>query len=76
MCAITMTGEAASWPETARADDEASYKTSRVFDWEWLCRNSRPEMMIRGNGTEFTQDFQDALQSHGMKNQPIAVEIP
>ena len=31
-------------------------------------------MTIHDNGTDFTQEFQETLQSHGMKRQPITVE--
>ena len=74
--AMTMTDEATSWPEIVRIDDKTSYETSKVFDWELLCRCPRPEMTIHGNGTKFAREFQETLESHGTKSQPIAVENP
>ena len=73
---MAMTHEGTLWPEIFRMKDKTSYETSRVFDRKWLCRHPRPEMTIHDNRTEFTQEFQDTLQSYVTKIQPITVENP
>ena len=73
---MTMINEAASWVEMICIEDKTSYKTSRFFDQEWLCRCPRSEITIHDNGTEFTQEFQDSVQSCGLKIQPMKVENP
>ena len=42
-------------------------ETSKLFDLNWFCRYSRPELITCNIGSEFSSEFTTLLQSYGVK---------
>jgi hypothetical protein len=56
---------------------KTSVLVARAFDALWLCRYPRPFECIHDAGGEFTGiEFQELLQSYGIKSRPITVNNP
>jgi len=75
--ALTITDKATGWPEFVAIKNKSSYHISIVFDSEWLCHYPRPAKVVFDHGTEFTgQEFQELLESYGIKAVPPTVRNP
>jgi hypothetical protein len=75
--ALTAIDKATGWPEFSALLNKTSYHVSILFDSTWLCRYPRPARVVYDNGTEFVgQDFQELLQSYGIKPVPTTVRNP
>jgi len=75
--ALTIMDKATGWPEFVAIKNKTSYHISILFDSEWLCRYPRPAKVVFDNGTEFTgQEFQELLESYGIKAVPTTVRNP
>ena len=76
ICALTVVGEATSWPELVRTNDKTSLETSKMLDTTRSCRCIRPDYVVHDNCSEFATEFQELLNSYGITSQPTTVENP
>ena len=76
MCTLTVINKATSWPEIVRINDKISLETSKMLDITWLCRYSRLNHVVHDNGSKFTTEFQELLNSYGITSQPTTVKNP
>jgi hypothetical protein len=75
--ALTTIEKATGWLEFTAILNKTSYHVSILFDSTWLCRYPRPARVLYDNGTEFVrQEFQELLQSYGIKPVPTMVRSP
>lgn len=75
--ALTMVDEASSWIEIVPIKNKRSENVSMLVDAEWFCRYPRPLYVIHDNGTEFVgSEFQELLESYGVKSKPTTVKNP
>ncbi len=74
--AISIIDVATRWPELVPYDSKRSEDISMIFDRVWLCRYPRPEFVIYDNGSEFSAEFVELLQSYGIKNKPTTIKNP
>jgi hypothetical protein len=75
--ALTVIDKATGWPEFIAIQNKTSYHIAILFDSEWLCRYPRPARVIFDNGSEFMgQEFQELLESYGIKPVPTTVKNP
>jgi len=75
--AFTAIDKATGWPEFTAIQNKTSYHISILFDGIWLCRYPRPARVVYDNGAEFVgQEFQELLQSYGIKPVPTTVRNP
>jgi transposase InsO family protein len=74
---LTMCDPATGWFEVAEIKDKTSEGTAKILDQIWLCRYPRPKRCISDNGNEFLgKEFQEILQSYGVKSVPTTVKNP
>jgi transposase InsO family protein len=74
---LTMIDPDTYWTELAVLPNKSSLVVSQTFDHEWLSRYPRPMECIHDNGTEFIGfEFQELLQSYGIKSVPTTVKNP
>ena len=77
LLALTMIDRATGWVEFVIASDSTALVNAILFDKEWLCRYSRPFIVIHDNGGEFIgHEFQEMIGSYGIKYQPTTVNNP
>ncbi len=75
--ALTMCDPATGWFEVAEIKDKTSEGTAKILDQTWFCRYPRPKRCISDNGNEFLgKEFQELLQSYGVKSVPTTVKNP
>jgi hypothetical protein len=75
--AITMCDPATGWFEVAEIKDKTAEATAKILDQTWFCRYPRPKRCISDNGNEFLgKEFQELLQSYGVKSVPTTVRNP
>ena len=75
--ALTAIDKATGWPEFTAILNKTSYHISILFDGIWLCRYPCPARVVYDNGAEFVgQEFQELLQSYGIKPVPTTVRNP
>ena len=66
-----------NWCEVARIATASSISTAKAFDQQWLSRYPRPLECVHDNGNEFMGiEFQELLQSYGIKPKPTTVKNP
>ena len=72
-----MCDPATGWFEVAEIKDKTSEGTAKILDKTWFCRYPRPKRCISDNGNEFLgKEFQELLQSYGVKSVPTTVKNP
>jgi hypothetical protein len=75
--ALTIIDKATGWPEFIAIKNKTSLHIALLFDSEWLCSYPRPARVVYDNGTEFTgQEFQELLESYGIKPVPTTMRNP
>jgi transposase InsO family protein len=74
--AVSTIDVATRWLEIVPYDSKRSEDISMIFDQVWLCRYPQPEFVIYDNGSEFSAEFVELLQSYGIKNKPTTVKNP
>jgi transposase InsO family protein len=74
---LTAIDKAIGRPEFTAILNKTSYHVALLFDSIWLCRHPRPAKVVYDNGTEFIgQEFQELLQSYGIKAIPTTIRNP
>ena len=74
--AVSFIDIATRWPELHEYDTKASENIALIFDREWLNRYPRPRFVTFDNGTEFTSEFVELLESFGVTPKPTTVKNP
>ena len=75
--AMTMCDPATGWFEITEVDNKKARTTATVLDQTWFSRYPRPKRCIFDNGNEFLgSEFQDMLESYGVKPDPTTVKNP
>ncbi len=75
--ALTVIDKATGWLEFIATKNKTSYHITILFDSEWLCRYPRPARVVYDNGNKFLgQEFQELLQSYGIKGVSTTVRNP
>jgi hypothetical protein len=75
--ALTIIDKTTGWPEFIATQNKTSYHIAILFDSKWLCCYPRPARVVFNNGTEFVgQEFQELLDSYGIKPVPATVKNP
>ena len=65
------------WPEFGPLIDGKSATVAKILDQQWLCRYVRPLECGHDNGPEFIgSEFQEMLQSYGIRPVPTTVKNP
>ena len=64
------------WLELHEYSSKRSEDISFIFDREWLCRYPRPRYVVFDNGTEFTSEFHELLDSYGIQARATTVKNP
>jgi Integrase zinc binding domain len=74
--ALTMCDPATGWFEVAESKDKTSKGTANILNQTWFCSNPRPKR-CGDNGNEFLgKEFQELLQSYGVKSVATTVKNP
>ena len=73
---ITMIDSCLRWIEIKPYDDKRSETVAMIFDREWLCRYPRPTWVVHDNGTEFTSEWTELLNSYGIVGRPTTIKNP
>lgn len=74
---IGMVDACTNWCEVARITTASSISTAKAFNQQWLSRYPRPLECVHDNGNEFMGiEFQELLQSYGIKPKPTTVKNP
>jgi hypothetical protein len=75
--AMTIVESQFRWLEVSIQENKTSKLTAENFDITWLCRYPRPLRVIHDLGSEFVgNEFQELLQSYGIKSKPITAKNP
>ena len=74
--AVSFMDVATRWPELHEYDSKKSENISLIFDQEWLNRYPRPRMVIYDNGSEFSSEWREMLESFGIIGKPTTVKNP
>jgi predicted aspartyl protease len=75
--ALTVIESQFRWLEVSIQENKTSKVTAENFDTIWLCRYPRPLRVIHDLGSEFVgNEFQELLQSYGIKSKPITAKNP
>lgn len=76
--ALTIMDPVTNWIEIVDIDhDKTSENIALAFDRQWLSRYPRPSYCIFDKGSEFIgTDFQELLESFGIKKKPITTKNP
>ena len=64
------------WVELHEYSSKRSEDISLIFDREWLNRYPRPRTVIYDNGTEFTSEWNEMLESYGVIGKPTTIKNP
>ena len=67
---------ATRWVELHNYESKGSEEISLLFDREWLNRYPRPRIVIFDNGTEFSSEFKEILESFGIIPKPTTTTKP
>ena len=77
LLALTMCDPATGWFEIAEIGNKKAETAASKLDESWLCRYPRPSRCIFDNGNEFLgKEFQELLDSYGIKPTPTTVKNP
>ncbi|MGH7974316.1 MAG: integrase catalytic domain-containing protein, partial [bacterium] len=75
--ALTMIDPATSWFEIIEIPNKQAITVADLVDQQWSCRYPRPMKCEFDNGTEFVNnEFDELLQSYGIKPRPSTVKNP
>jgi hypothetical protein len=75
--AMTICDPVTGWFEIIEIPNKSAKTAARKLNQAWLTRYPRPERCIFDNGNEFLgKDFQDQLETHGIKAVPTTVKNP
>jgi len=74
--AISIIDNGLRWLELHEYQSKSSEDISLIFDREWLCRYPRPRMVVFDNGTEFSSEFYELLQSYGIQPKSTTIKNP
>jgi len=74
--AVSIIDSGLRWVELHEYSSKASEDISLIFDREWLCRYPRPRMVVFDNGTEFTSEFHELLDSYGIQPKATSIKNP
>ena len=74
--AVSIIDSGLRWIELHEYSSKSSEDISFIFDREWLYRYPRPRMVVFDNGTEFSTEFHELLQSYGIKAKATTVKNP
>jgi len=74
--AVSIIDSGLRWIELHEYSSKSSEDISLIFDREWLCRYPRPRMVVFDNGTEFSSEFHELLQSYGIKAKATTIKNP
>ena len=72
--AVSIIDNGLRWVELHQYDSKRSEDISLIFDREWLCRYPRPKMVVFDNGTEFTSEFHELLESYGVQAKATTIK--
>ena len=64
------------WVELHEYSSKRSEDISLIFDREWLNLYPRPRTVIYDNGTEFTSEWNEMLESYGVIGKPTTIKNP
>jgi hypothetical protein len=67
---------ATRWTELCPYTTKKSEDIAMLVDQNWLCRYPRPNVAIFDNGSEFSSEFLELLQSYGIKAKQSTVKNP
>lgn len=74
---ITIIDPATCWLEVGVQPDKKRLTTAGSFDREWICRYPRPVQVVHDLGAELIgEEFQELLQSYGIKSKTITAKYP
>jgi hypothetical protein len=76
LTALTACDLATRWPEIQRIHVKDSETVALVFDRCWINRYPRPSKVIHDQGTEFSGEFSELLQSTGIQEVITTVKNP
>lgn len=77
LLALTMIDPATSWFEIAEIPNKTAETVALTLDRMWFCRYPRPREITYDQGGEFTgTEFQELLQSYGIKRKPATSRNP
>lgn len=76
ICAVSIIDSGLRWVELHEYSSKTSEDISLIFDREWLCRYPRPRMVVFDNGTEFTSEFHELLESYGIQPKSTTIKNP
>ena len=74
--AVSFIDVATRWTELHEYGSKTSENISLIFDQEWLNRYPRPRQVIYDNGTEFTTEWNEMLDSYGIIAKPKTIKNP
>ena len=74
--AVSFIDVATRWSELHTYNKMKSEEISFIFDQQWLNRYPRPRFVIYDNGTEFSSEFEELLDSFGIIGKPTTVKNP
>jgi len=74
--AVSIIDNGLRWVELHEYKSKSSENISLIFDREWLCRYPRPRMVVFDNGTEFSSEFLELLQSYGIQPKATTIKNP
>ena len=74
--AVSFIDVATRWPELHDYGDKSSENIALIFDREWLNRYPRPRRVVYDNGTEFTSEWKEMLQSFGIEGKATTIKNP
>ena len=75
--AMTMVDPATGWFKIVEIPNKKADTAAKLLDQTWFCRYPHPVECIFDNGNEFNgQEFQEMLESYGIKALPTTVKNP
>ena len=74
--AVSIIDVATRWIELHEYSSKRSEDISLIIDREWFSRYPRPEYAIFDNGPEFSSEFQELLESYGVRPKPTTIKNP
>jgi transposase InsO family protein len=76
LLALTIMDMATRWVEIAPIETKNADVVALAFDRTWLARYPRPREVIHDNGTEFSTEFLELLDSYGIQSKCTTVKNP
>jgi hypothetical protein len=76
MQGLSIINAATRWVELCSYNSKWSEDITLLVDQNWLCRYLRPRIAIFDNGSEFSFEFLELLQSYGVTAKPTTIKNP